>query len=388
MNPNTSEHPFEKRIRRNLRGPKQRFRAVCHPGFETITAREIMFIGVSPEKVSLSKGAVDFEAKLSEVWKIHAYTRTITRILMRITSFKAENFGRLKKEFQKIPWELYLPSFTSPKILITSHTSRLYHSGAVEEQIRPIIEEKIAFSLKESLLIEPQSVYLFFENNICLVSIDLSGELLYKRGFSKFTEKAPLRETLAASILLSAGIQESKTLLDPMAGSGTFSLEAAFLASRKIPGTCRKFAFMDQPAFSPQTWNFILKNIPEALNIPLETIYAADKDSKAYKTILHNIQAAQFENQIEAERSDFFSLSADRFSKPLLWVLNPPYGKRIPADTVSLYKEIGRKIRSDFSKDSGALICPNSFCKKALNFPEKKSIRTVNGGIPVEILFF
>ncbi|MDR1760314.1 MAG: hypothetical protein LBR60_07295 [Fibrobacter sp.] len=381
-------HPLEKRIRRHLHGPVHEFRAVCHIGFENIAAQEMALI-VPSFKYEITRGAVDFKAKLADVWKILAHARTITRVLMRIASFKAENFGRLKKEIQNIPWELYLPIGNLPKILVTSHASRLYHSGAVEETVQPVLEEKLQTGgPPQKPLTETQSVYLVFQNDVCLVSIDLAGELLYKRGFSKFTERAPLRETLAASILFAGGLFQTKTLLDPMAGSGTFSLEAAFFASRKIPGICRRFAFMEQPAYSETSWKHILKNAGGEPLLPLEKIRCTDKDSKAVKTILHNAESAGFENRIEIAEADFFSLRTAGFPEPLLWALNPPYGKRIPADSVLLYKEIGKKIRRDLLPHTGALICPNAACKKALNLPEKKSISTLNGGISVEVLFY
>ncbi len=383
-----SNHPLEKRIRRHLHGPLHEFRAVCHIGFESTAAREMARI-VSSFEGKIARGAVDFEAKLSDVWKILAHARTITRVLMRVASFKAENFGRLKKEIQNIPWELYLPQGTIPKVLVTSHASRLYHSGAVEEAVLPVFEEKLKTHIPPPVpLTETQSVYLVFQNDVCLVSIDLAGELLYKRGFSKFTERAPLRETLAASILWAGGLNQTKTLLDPMAGSGTFSLEAAFFAAQKIPGVCRRFAFMEQPAFSETSWKHILKRAGEMPPFPLEKIRCSDRDSKAVKTILHNAENAGFENRIEISEADFFSLRVTGFPEPLLWVLNPPYGKRIPADSVLLYREIGKKIRRDFLPHAGALICPNAACKKALNLPEKKSISTLNGGISVEVLFY
>lgn len=390
---------FEKRIKKHVIGKMHRFTAVAPLGFEDTLAQELYFIGVETDDLHVaSDGKVEFTAKITEAWKAVAYSRIANRVLMEIASFKAENFGQLEKHAAEIPWELFLPtgesedrSTTSDKSAgIVLHTtckhSRLYHSDAIEERILKIISEKISLGngLKTA---SQQHLYIHFLDDRCTIWLDLAGEELYKRGHERFVAEAPLKETIAAAMLFEASKQTTNhqpqtSIIDPMAGSGTFSLEAAYIANGLIPGKCRDFALKHQPAFKETTWRYIVEGkFAKQGEPPKETescifIMTSDIAERPVEIIRHNIENsplkdifANSKNQvavkINPQLKDFFDYTLEYFintsgslaqssrkiTDNILILLNPPYGKRLDFDAPKLYSNVGKKL-SEWSKEA------------------------------------
>ena len=425
---NQQNRAFEKRLKRQVIGKPHRFLAIAPLGFEQTLAKELAFIcqgntcrhpepqrgeGSSPESISfhvIGDGKVEFTAKITDAWKAVAYTRVANRILMHIADFKAENFRDLEKKAAEIPWELYLPCHPeqdaarhrvegSISIHVTCKHSRLYHSDAVAERLQKVIEGG-----SESTPSTPQNLFVTLIDDRCTLWLDLVGEELYKRGHERFVNDAPLKETIAAGMILEAistlriihhqssiiNYPLSITLIDPMAGSGTFSLEAAYMASGFIPGKCRDFALKHQPAFKPATWNHIVKqesvilsetpNGVESKNL-FANILTSDISERAIGIIRHNVEcsplaqsrpeknsatgapsspATNKSTSITPQLRDFFTYTAKEIadachapsasnapdindSEPVI-VLNPPYGKRLDFDAPKLYTKIGKKL--------------------------------------------
>lgn len=383
---------FEKRLKRQIIGKPHRFLAIAPLGFEQTLAREIEFC--NPQVVG--DGKVEFTAKITEAWKAVAYTRVANRIMMHIADFKAENFRDLEKKASEIPWELYFlddrrktideRGQTTLHIHVTCKHSRLYHSDAVAERLYKVIEGG-----SESTPSTPQNLYVTLIDDRCTLWLDLAGEELYKRGHERFVNDAPLKETIAAAMLFEAiSISSSESsnishstfhiaLIDPMAGSGTFSLEAAYMASGLIPGKCRDFALKHQPAFKPATWKHIVSSMdslaPTGLRndykkaqvCPIAKIITSDISERAVNIIRHNVESSPGV-QVNPQVQDFFTYTAkeiadaccarnnasipatrdkhaasDNDTQPVI-VLNPPYGKRLDFDAPALYTRIGKKL--------------------------------------------
>ena len=412
---------FEKRLKRQVIGKPHRFLAVVPLGFEQTLVDELEFIG--QERVNdqgsssfdikiAGDGKVDFTAKLVDAWKFVAYSRIANRILMHIADFKAENFRELEKKAAEIPWELYLSDEKRVNIHVTCKLSRLYHSDAVAERLQKVIEggslplaaapagssaTPSAGAPRNAPKAEdndpPQNLYVTLIDDRCTLWLDLAGEELYKRGHERFVNDAPLKETIAAGMIFEA-IYRAKsnliTLIDPMAGSGTFSLEAAYMANGLIPGKCRDFALKHQPAFKPATWNHIVNSananpnpslqrndnsmlslqrnddselslrrneVTAAIKSPILKIITSDISEKAVGIITHNVECSPLADTapstaaptVNPQLRDFFSYTAKEIadlcgeSSPVI-VLNPPYGKRLDFDAPKLYTQIGKKF--------------------------------------------
>ncbi|SHM95830.1 putative N6-adenine-specific DNA methylase [Fibrobacter sp. UWR3] len=388
----------EKRLKRQVIGKPHRFLAIAPLGFEQTLAREIELC--HPQVVG--DGKVEFTAKITDAWKAVAYTRVANRILMHIADFKAENFRDLEKKAAEIPWELYLPAGPvtpdTVSIHVTCKHSRLYHSDAVAERLQKVIEGgSVPLAPADATSATPsagtprnapQNLFVTLIDDRCTLWLDLAGEELYKRGHERFVNDAPLKETIAAGMILevSALVAAPITLIDPMAGSGTFSLEAAYMASGLIPGKCRDFALKHQPAFKPATWSHIIKqecvilsgtpNGVESKNL-IANILTSDISERAIGIIRHNVECSPLAQSLPAKNCttgapttpainitpqlrDFFTYTAKEIadacrapstsneanindSEPVI-VLNPPYGKRLDFDAPKLYTKIGKKI--------------------------------------------
>jgi putative N6-adenine-specific DNA methylase len=372
---------FEKRLKRQVIGKPHRFLAIAPLGFEQTLARELEYC--HPQVVG--DGKVEFTAKITEAWKAVAYTRVANRIMMHVADFKAENFRDLEKKASEIPWELNLPAGPvtpdTVSIHVTCKHSRLYHSDAVAERLYNVIAESLqnchsgAEGDRAQAEDLSQNLYVTLIDDRCTLWLDLAGEELYKRGHERFVNDAPLKETIAAGMILEAistlriihhqssiiNYPLSITLIDPMAGSGTFSLEATYMASGLIPGKCRDFALKHQPAFKPATWKHIVSSMDSlaptglrnddtnAQECPLANILTSDISERAVNIIRHNVERSPGV-QVNPQVRDFFTYTAKEIadaspegSAPVI-VLNPPYGKRLDFDAPALYTRIGRKL--------------------------------------------
>jgi putative N6-adenine-specific DNA methylase len=433
---------LEKRIKKHIIGKRHRFLAVSPLGFEQTLVRELEYIRQEANQPHVTgDGKVEFTAKITEAWKVIAFSRIANRVLMEVASFKAENFREFEKKASEIPWELYLEERRETRderisndvilseahraksknpvnsavhqtiIHVTCKHSRLYHSDAIAERLHKIIDggslplapsrrengpsvlqtkdkRKSAKAASRLDYATPsagtprnaplQNVYVNFLDDRCTIWLDLAGEELYKRGHERFVNEAPLKETIAAAMLFEAFDATAQatnnvtpdpvpgppyTLLDLMSGSGTFSLEAAYIANKLIPGVCRDFALKHQPAFKEATWNFITRSVTlSETKGPVKSCKAfaaiakfltSDISERAIEIIKHNVESSPLASiappPINPQLKDFFSYTAKEIAdacvdaSPIL-VLNPPYGKRLDFDAPRLYTRIGKKL--------------------------------------------
>ena len=364
---------LEKRLKRQVIGKARRFLAIVPLGFEQTFIDELDFLAMD----AATDGKVEFTAKITDAWKAVAYSRIANRILMHVADFKAENFRDLEKKAAEIPWELFLDGGGTEKvdIHVTCKHSRLYHSDAVAERIGKFLPSTGT----------PQNLFVTLTDDRCTLWLDLAGKELYRRGHERFVNDAPLKETIAAAMLSEATKAASGpaqtdtesnpeppqtiTLIDPMAGSGTFSLEAAYIAHGLIPGFCRDFALKHQPAFKEATWNYITGHAPSASRLcQLARIISSDISEKAVGIIRHNVENSPLATVapsgpapvLDPQVRDFFSYTAADIAdacpggtSPVI-VLNPPYGKRLDFDAPRLYTRIGRRL-AELARDLAPL---------------------------------
>jgi putative N6-adenine-specific DNA methylase len=284
---------------------------------------------------------------------------------MRIGEFKATNFLQLEKKLSDFPWELFLPANSRPRIITSTKQSRLYHKDAIAEIFAASIGKRFALngipnSGKDDST--DQRVFVRAVNDRFIVSLDSSGELLYRRGIKTHKAMAPLRETTAAAILRISGYDGSEPLLDPMCGSGTFSLEAAMISQNIPAGLFRNFAFMNWPCFSPKRWAYIKRKAESGVKLIFSPhIFASDIDSGACDSLISCINKYDMLKTVEVEQKDFFDLSPCALTKDKgLVVINPPYGHRMGNrhESMKLFYAVCEKLKKDFSGWKAALISP------------------------------
>jgi putative N6-adenine-specific DNA methylase len=220
------------------------------------------------------------------------------------------------------------------------------------------------------------------------LSLDSSGDPLYKRGFKSGPARAPIRETLAAAILMSAGYDWAKPLVDPMCGSGTFSLEAAMLAKRLSPGINRDFAFMGWPAYAEKQWTH-LKHKAEAAERRLDRplIFASDIDAQACERLVGHVAANDLSDAVRVAHKDLFACEAHHYGGgPGLVTINPPYGIRLGSAKAAedLFRRICRHLKEAFRGWDVALIAPERGYLKSVPFPVRQ-VPLLHGGVKVTL---
>ena len=378
------DHAFDKRVRRHVAGRIREYYAVTAPGVEDLCRQELLDLGLDGSGLSVDAGGVAFTGRLVDCQRANLHLRTATRVLMRIGAFSATNLRRLEKKVGDIAWELFLTAGHLPDVKVSSHRSRLYHTAAIARSIRGGMTRRLTGTDQPPSPAFPQTLFVRVVEDRFTLSLDSSGEPLYKRGLKKGPARAPIRETLAAATLMAAGYDPRRPMVDPLCGSGTFSLEAAMMAKQMAPGMKRAFAFMGWPAFREDQWAFLKREAESHMTVfdkPL--VFASDIDGGACKRLAGMIAANGLSDAVKVAQKDVFQCEANHYGGgPGLVTINPPYGIRIgSADQAAiLFNRICRHLVQRFNGWDVALIAPKQDLARQLPFPARR-LSLLHGGL-------
>jgi putative N6-adenine-specific DNA methylase len=389
----TSQSSLFKRIKRRVIGRPQLFFAATYPGFEAICLQELLKLQPTASQPIVTPGGVEFEGRLEDCYRGNLYLRLPNRILMRIGTFKSSNFRQLEKKVADIPWELYLHPASLLKVHVTTKHCRLHHSGAISERFQEIISGGRS-PIKAGERMQPvvagsQTLYVRGVDDIFTVSIDSSGDHLYKRGLKKHAGKAPLRETLAAAALTLAGYEGRHPLIDPLCGAGTFSLEAALMAKRIPPGWFRDFAFIRWPSFIAKRWNYIRRQSESGFVRHMRPlIFASDIDQSVCRKLQSCVDKFCLSDVVKVHQKNFFDLDPRKLTdRSGVICINPPYGHRLgeKPESEKFFYAICDKLKKDYRHWKLVLFAPGRKLARAVPFPTK-SYSILHGGLQIELL--
>jgi putative N6-adenine-specific DNA methylase len=374
----------------------------CAPGLEPGLIRECQALGIERDKskpksdpaIDLTsgedKGGIEFDGSDAQIYQCNLHLRTASRVVVRLGEFYAAAFSELRKKASRLEWELYLHPGQPVDVKVTCHKSRLYHSDAVAERVKGAIEDRLHQVPQEADKNKPaQIVQVRLVNDLCTISIDSSGELLYKRGYRQAIAKAPLRETLAAGLLLASNWQVTSPLVDPFCGSGTIPIEGAMMARHIAPGITRHFAFMDWPTYQKERNQIFLDQARKEIQPTEQFFYGSDRDQGAIEMAKANAARTGVNGNIHFVCHAISDLP--HFDTPGSIVTNPPYGMRITSskDLRNLYARFGKLLRASYQGWQVGILCSEDALIAALDLgPAAKTIHLVNGGIPVKFSIF
>jgi len=375
-------------------------------------AAELSALGVrapAPEP-----GGVAFAGGVADVWRANLWLRTASRVVVRVSEFRATAFYELERHARRVPWERFVAPGERVRFRVTCRKSRLYHSDAVAERVAAALAHRLGGAGPattvggeedddEEAAEEGGDAQLFtvrFVRDVCTISADSSGALLHRRGYRQAVAKAPLRETLAAAMLTGSGWRAQAPLLDPMCGSGTVAIEGALLARGIAPGLThprpadgghpagtRRFAFMNWPDFDEGAWRALVDDARErAATGAIVPIQASDRDAGAVAAALANAERAGVAGDVEITTR---ALSAIEPPGGPGWVVtNPPYGVRVgEADRVrNLYAQLGKVVRASCPGWTLALLSADRAMERQIGVELEEAFRTTNGGIPVRLV--
>jgi putative N6-adenine-specific DNA methylase len=362
------------------------------PGVEGILARELKSIGL---RIGASvAGGVEVSGSIADLQRANLWSRVANRIVVRVDEFHASSFHELERRAKKIEWQRYFAPGTNVRFRVTCRKSRLYHSDAVAERFGAAVERSGGKFITttgddegEGSADDAQLFIVRIVDDLCTVSADSSGELLHRRGYRQAIAKAPLRETLAAAMLLGSDWDGSAPLVDPMCGSGTIAIEGAMIARNLAPGIVRKFAFESWPGHDAAAWSAIRDSAREAgkehAGAP---ILASDRDAGAVASTIANAERAGVSSDIEVSEQPISAITLP--PGPGWLVSNPPYGLRVgeSGSLRNLYAQIGKILRERGKGYLLVLLSADKTLDAQVKIRLREIIRTNNGGIPVRLV--
>nr|WP_230973577.1 class I SAM-dependent RNA methyltransferase [Anaerostipes faecalis] len=305
--------------------------APCHFGLEAVLKREIKDLGY--DIVQVEDGRVTFRTDLYGIARANIFLRTAERILLKIGSFKAFTFDELFEETKKLPWEDFIPKdgrFWVKKA--STAKSRLFSGPDIQSIVKKAVVERLKGKYHVSWFSEEGDDYpirVFILKDQVTVSLDTTGTPLHKRGYRKLVSEAPIRETLAASLLMLTPWNKDRILVDPFCGSGTFLIEAAMMGMNMAPGMNRSFEAENWTEFLPKkAWYEAIDEADSLINYNVEMdLQGYDKDSRMLKIARQNAADAEVDHLIHFQQREVKDLS---HSKPYGFIIaNPPYGERL-----------------------------------------------------------
>ncbi|MFH1033641.1 MAG: hypothetical protein V1806_03970 [Pseudomonadota bacterium] len=383
---------LERRVKRQAWAPGHELFASTAPGLEQLCAAELTALGF--EDVEPLAGGVAFSERLDGLYAANLWLRTAGRVLLRLKDFRVRTWEDLTRQAAAVPWEVWLKPGALLKVLVTLHESNLRHSGRIAEEVLAAAQARMAsMGLTPPQAAPPQAaepVMIMVRGNErrASISLDSSGQHLHRRGYRLDPGQAPLREDLAAALLMLCGYDGQETLLDPMCGAGSLAIEAGLLARRLPPRLGRGFAFQDWPSYRAASWEFLQKKAGEqALPAPPRAILARDLEPKAIASTRANARRAGLEESLIIEQADFFSAPAPE-GPPGLLVINPPYGKRL--GSVRLAREfaqnLGRRLKAQYAGWRVGVVLYRPEWEELLGLKPQARLVAPHGGLTVTML--
>lgn len=323
--------------------------APCHFGLEAVLKREIIDLGY--EVTEVVDGRVSFEGDEEAIARCNVFLRTTERVMLKVGSFKAVTFDELFEKTKALPWENFIPKdgkFWVKKA--SSIKSKLFSPSDIQRIVKKAIVDRL--SGKYNILRFPEDgseypIRITILKDEVTVGLDTSGESLHKRGYRRFTVKAPITETLAAALISLTPWKKDRLLIDPFCGSGTIPIEAALIGLNIAPGMKRDFQAMAWDNILPKSLFKEAKKEAEDL-IDRETklsIQGYDLDTSALDAARGNLSLAGLEGNIHFQQRDMRDISSAK--KYGFIITNPPYGERLEEKEAmpQLYREMGKAFQ-------------------------------------------
>lgn len=318
----------------------------CHFGLEAVLKREIYDLGYEITKVE--DGRVTFEGDEEAICRANIFLRTAERVMIQVGRFKATTFEELFQGIKNLPWEEYIPEdgkFWVKKA--SSINSKLFSPSDIQSIAKKAMVERMKQKYHKEWFKEDAAAYpvrIFLLKDEVTVALDTSGDSLHKRGYRTMTSKAPLTETLAASLIMLTPWRKDRILVDPFCGSGTFPIEAAMIAANVAPGMNRDFTAEEWTnLIDRKLWYECVKEAEDMIDTTVKVdIQGYDIDGDVIKAARENAKRAGVEHMIHFQQRAVADLSHPK--KYGFIITNPPYGERLEdkADLPELYTQIGQ----------------------------------------------
>jgi len=352
-------------------------------GLEEVLADELIAMGA--EKVDTLKRAVQFEGDQKMLYRANLELRTGLRVLKPIHTFKITDQDDYYNKLKAIDWTQYMglkDSFaikgvTSSDIFRHSKYLALKMKDAVVDQFR----ENTGRRPNVNTLTPNIQFNVHINKDFCTVSLDSSGDSLYKRGYRVDTLEAPINESLAAGMILLSGWRGENDFVDPMCGSGTIPIEAALIAKNVAPNILRKeFGFQKWKDYDADLWAEVLTEAKAKEKDIKCKITGYDQEFKAVRVSERNAESAGLQDVISFKRKKFERLEPTKPNNTI--VMNPPYDVRLQTMHINdLYKMIGDQLKQRWRGTEAWIISSNIEAMKHIGLHPSRKISLHNGSL-------
>ena len=379
--------------------PTYQLFATTPKAMETLLGDELHALGITNIKATLA--GVAFQGDLETAYRACLWSRTANRILLVLSSFAVKSQQDLYNGVQKIDWFEHMNPDDSFAVSFSAKNSEAInntHFGALKVKDAIVDQMRAKFQSRPNIDTERPNIRInvYLNGETAQLSLDLSGESLHRRGYRDVSIKAPIKENLAAAMLLRSGwpqiAKQQGSLIDPMCGSGTLLLEGAMIAADYAPGLLRDyFGFTGWKKHDAECWKKLRAEAEQRKKIgvaKLPVIVGFDQNRHTVNTALAHIANAGLQNKIHIERRDIEDAEPAESWKPGLLICNPPYGERLgdEQETAELYKKFGDSLKAHFTGWKAAMIISNPELGFRLGIRSQKPITLFNGALECKLL--
>lgn len=374
--------------------------ATCPKGVEPLLAAELATFGASDVKER--NGGVSFSGEQLVAYRACLWSRLAIRVLMPLTTFPLPDADALYAGAKTIDWPELFDISSTFAIEVAGHSPNVTHTNYAGLKVKDAIADAFREKLGERPNVDPESpnirVHLHMDKLNATLSLDLAGDSLHRRGYRSRSVEAPLKENLAAAILIRAGwpalMEQNAPLLDPMCGSGTLVIEAAMMAADIAPGLERlRWGFEHWLEHKPKVWNDLVAEArvrkAKGLAKKLPLMMGQDLDVSTIKSARLNAERAGLGNKLQWQVVDASEMRPPG-DKPGLVVVNPPYGERLGAEAeiIKLYSLFGSALKMRFTGWKASVFTGRADLGPRIGLRTSSIYALFNGALPCKLLNF
>ncbi|WP_413380753.1 THUMP domain-containing class I SAM-dependent RNA methyltransferase [Alkalihalobacillus sp. 1P02AB] len=363
--------------------------ATATMGLEAIVAREVKSLGY--EDVQVENGKVTFTADVSAIPRANLWIRTADRIKVKIAEFKAFTFDELFEKTKALPWADYIPVDAEFPVIGKSVKSTLFSVSDCQAIVKKAVVESLKKQYKTTWFDETGALYrieVALHKDVATLTLDSSGVGLHKRGYRSLHNQAPLKETMAAAMIMLTTWKPDRPFVDPFCGSGTIPIEAAMIGQNIAPGFNRDFVSEDWAWIGNDVWDKARQEVEDLADYDQKLdIVGSDIDHRSVELATNNAMEAGFGNMLTFKQMQVKDFS-HRGSYGVI-VGNPPYGERLGEreEVEQMYRDMGQALTA-YDTWSVYMLTSNESFEEIYGKKASKKRKLYNGNIKTDFYQF
>ena len=362
----------------------------CPRGLEEVLLGELNALAL--QQIHVVDGGVDCVGNWEQVYQINLHSRVASRVLIELVRGVCAREDQMYQLAKKVVWTDWFAVDDSIKMQVTGKRTpfkRIDILGLkIKDAVCDVFRDACGKRPSVDKMFPDVRIHAFVEGTQARIMLDTSGEALFKRGYRDETGEAPLRENLAAGLLMLAGYDGTQAFMDPMCGSGTIAIEAALMAKNQAPGLYRHFGFENLKGFKAEMWSGIKQQALSVVKEPVASLQAADVDRRVVKAAIANAHQAGVDDVLAFKVQDMVNARAGEAAGVM--VSNPPYGIRLEDEHFlnGFYPQLGGVLKQQFHGWQVGLISADMGLPKGLRLKPERKIPLFNGKLDCRLFIF